>query len=276
MKKFFSVLLAAVLALGCLTACGQSDNSNTLRVGMECTYAPYNWTQNDDSNGAVPIDGTSSYANGYDVMWAKRMAEAMGKELVIVKTDWDSLVSGVMSGALDMVIAGQSITAERLEQVDFTTPYYYASIVTLVKADSPYAAATSVADLAGATCTSQLGTIWYNTCLPQIPNANILQAQETVPAMLTALDSGAIDVVVTDQPTGLAACEAYSDFVMLEFGGGEGDFQVSDEEINIGISVKKGNTELLQAANEVLAGYTEEDFTRMMNEAISIQPLSQE
>ena len=123
---------------------------------------------------------------------------------------------------------------------------------------------------------SQLGTIWYNTCLPQIPNANILQAQETVPAMLTALDSGAIDVVVTDQPTGLAACEAYSDFVMLEFGGGEGDFQVSDEEINIGISVKKGNTELLQAANEVLAGYTEEDFTRMMNEAISIQPLSQE
>ena len=63
---------------------------------------------------------------------------------------------------------------------------------------------------------------------------------------------------------------------MLEFGGGEGDFQVSDEEINIGISVKKGNTELLQAANEVLAGYTEEDFTRMMNEAISIQPLSQE
>lgn len=276
MKKFFSVLLAAVLALGCLTACGQSDNSNTLRVGMECTYAPYNWTQNDDSNGAVPIDGTSSYANGYDVMWAKRMAEAMGKELVIVKTDWDSLVSGVMSGALDMVIAGQSITAERLEQVDFTTPYYYASIVTLVRADSPYASATSVADLAGATCTSQLGTIWYNTCLPQIPNANILQAQETVPAMLTALDSGAIDVVVTDQPTGLAACEAYSDFVMLEFGGGEGDFQVSDEEINIGISVKKGNTELLQAANEVLAGYTEEDFTRMMNEAISIQPLSQE
>ena len=275
MKKWIAVLLVAVLALACLTGCGKTEEDNTLKVGMECTYAPYNWTQSDDSNGAVPIQGTSSYANGYDVMWAKLMAESMGKELVIVKTDWDSLVSGVMSGALDMAIAGQSITAERLQQVDFTTPYYYATIATLVKKDSPYASATCVEDLAGATCTSQIGTIWYNTCLPQIPNANILQAQETASAMLTALDSGAIEVVVTDRPTATAALMAYPDFVMLEFGGGEKDFQVSEEEINIGISVKKG-TELLDAANKVLSEYTEEDFTRMMNEAIANQPLSQE
>ena len=61
---------------------------------------------------------------------------------------------------------------------------------------------------------------------------------------------------------------------MLEFGGGENDFQVSDEEINIGISMKKGNTELKEAIDSVLSTMTEEDFSAMMDEAIAAQPLS--
>ena len=143
------------------------------------------------------------------------------------------------------------------------------------KKDSAYANAASVADLAGATATSQLGTIWYDTCLPQIENANILPAQETAPAMLVALNSGACDIVVTDHPTGQAALTAYPALVMLDFGGGDGDFQVSDEDINIGISMKKGNTALKDAINEVLATMTTDDYNTMMDEAISVQPLSE-
>ena len=142
------------------------------------------------------------------------------------------------------------------------------------KKDSAYANAASVADLAGATATSQLGTIWYDTCLPQIENANILPAQETAPAMLVALNSGACDIVVTDRPTGQAALVAYPDFTLLDFGGGDGDFQVSDEDINIGISMKKGNTALKDAINEVLATMTTDDYNALMDEAISVQPLS--
>ena len=196
-------------------------------------------------------------------------------ELEIVKLDWDSLVPAVQSGTVDCVIAGQSITAERQEMVDFTEPYYYATIVTLTKNDSPYASATSVADLAGATCTSQQNTIWYNICLPQIPDAEILPAQESAPAMLVALDSGRCDIVVTDQPTGLAATVAYPDFELLDFTGTEGEFEVSDEEINIGISLQKGNTELCDKINSVLSTMTAEDFEEMMNEAIAVQPLSE-
>lgn len=159
--------------------------------------------------------------------------------------------------------------------VDFTEPYYYATIVTLTKNDSPYASATSVADLAGATCTSQQNTIWYDICLPQIPDANILPAQESAPAMLVALDSGRCDIVVTDQPTGLAATVAYPDFELLDFTGTEGEFEVSDEEINIGISLQKGNTELCDKINSVLSTMTAEDFEEMMNEAIAVQPLSE-
>lgn len=246
-----------------------------LTVAMECAYAPYNWTQNDDANGAVEIRGSSDYAYGYDVMMAKKIGEALGQKVQIVKLDWDSLIPAVMSGDVDCVIAGQSITAERAAQVDFSDPYYYASIVTLTKKDSAYANAASVADLAGATATSQLGTIWYDTCLPQIENANILPAQETAPAMLVALNSGACDIVVTDHPTGQAALTAYPDLVMLDFGGDDGDFQVSDEDINIGISMKKGNTALKDAINEVLATMTTDDYNTMMDEAISVQPLSE-
>lgn len=248
---------------------------NVLSVAMECGYAPYNWTQSDDANGAVQIKGSPDYAYGYDVMMAKKIADELGMELEIVKLDWDSLVPAVQSGTVDCVIAGQSITSERLEMVDFSKPYYYASIVTLVKADGPYAAAGSVADLDGATCTSQQNTVWYNTCLPQISNANILPAQESAPAMLVALEAGKCDLVVTDQPTALAACVAYPDFKLLDFSGTDGEFEVSDEEINIGVSIQKGNTELLDKINSVLDKMTPEDYTAIMNEAISVQPLSE-
>lgn len=274
-RKIIALVLAMVMCLG-FAACGsEPENDNVLRVAMECAYAPYNWTQNDDSNGAVPIAGTNSFAYGYDVMMAKLIAESMGKELEIVKLDWDALVPAVDSGDVDLVIAGQSITAERLEVVDFSDPYFYASIVTLTKADSAYASATSVADLAGAVCTSQLGTIWYDICLPQIPDADIQNAQETAPAMLVALDSGAVDLVVTDMPTAMAATAVYSDMVLLDFTGTEGEFEVSEEEINLGISIKKGNTELLDAVNAVLADMTVEDYEAMMQEAIAVQPLSE-
>lgn len=301
-KRMLCVLLGAVMALslmGCSSsketaaeataeetenaaeageaASGEEANGETkvLKVAMECGYAPYNWTQPDDSNGAVPINDSSDYAYGYDVMIAKKIAETLGYDLQIVKLDWDSLVPAVQSGTIDCVIAGQSITSERLEMVDFSEPYYYASVVGLVKADGPLAEAAGLSDLKGAVCTSQLGTIWYDVCLPQIEDADIQPAQESAPAMLVALESGRTDLIVTDMPTAMAACVAYPDLKLLDFTGTEDDFAVSEEEINIGISVQKGNTELLDGINSVLADMTTEDFDSMMQEAISVQPLAE-
>ena len=301
-KKLMAAAMAALMAAS-MTACGGSKTETTsaadttaadaaettaagaaeaakdgekkvLKVAMECAYAPYNWTQPDDSNGAVPIADSNEYAYGYDVMMAKKICEELGYDLHIVRLDWDSLIPALQSGQADCVIAGQSITQERLQAVDFSEPYYYATIVTLVKKDSNYADATSVADLAGATCTSQQSTIWYQNCLPQIPDANILAATASAPDMLMSLNAGKCDLVVTDQPTGKGALVAYPDFKMLEFGGGDKDFQVSDEDINIGISMKKGNTELKEAIDSVLTKMTKDDFSAMMDEAISVQPLA--
>ena len=94
---------------------GSSEKKDTFIVGMEAGYAPFNWTQMDDSNGGVKIDGNAEYAGGYDVEIAKKIAEGLGKELVIVKTEWDGLVPALISGKIDAIIAGMSPTAERKE-----------------------------------------------------------------------------------------------------------------------------------------------------------------
>ena len=251
-----------------------------LTIAMECAYAPYNWTQSDDSNGAVPIANVpGSYANGYDVMIGKKIAEANGWQLEVIQSDWDSLVPGVQTGTFDAVIAGQSMTAERAEQVDFAGPYFYATIVCVTKADSQFANATSIADLAGGTCTAQIATIWYDQCLPQIPDAKVQTAAETAPAMLMALETDTVDFICTDMPTAQGAVAAYPDMKILDFSGTDGDFQFSEqvraENVNIGVSLMKGNTLLKEKIDAVLSTMTADDFNDLMAYAISIQPLSE-
>lgn len=280
MKKIFALLMAVTLlvsgvAFADATASGVEDG--VLTIAMECAYAPYNWTQTDDSNGAVPIKDSSEFANGYDVMIAKKICEANGWELEILRSDWDSLVPAVQTGTIDAAIAGQSMTADRSEQVDFAGPYFYATIVCLTKADSAYANAQSLADLAGGKCTAQIATIWYDKCLPQIEGAQIQTAAETAPAMLMALETGMVDFVCTDMPTAQGAVAAYPDLKILDFSGTEGDFAFTEQEraenVNIGISVKKGNTALVEAINKALEGMTADDFNEIMAQAIAIQPV---
>ena len=294
MRKITCLVLAMLLTLS-LAACGgktettattAAASSSTgvedgvLTIAMECAYAPYNWTQGDDSNGAVPISNVpGSYANGYDVMIGKKIAEANGWQLEVIQSDWDSLVPGVQTGIFDAVIAGQSMTAERSEQVDFAGPYFYASIVCVTKKDSPFANAKSIADLAGGKCTAQIATIWYDQCLPQIEGANVQTAAETAPAMLMALETGSVDFICTDMPTAQGAVAAYPDMTILDFSGTDGDFQFSDEvraeNVNIGVSVKKGNTELKDMIDSVLSTMTQDDMNALMQQAIAIQPLSE-
>ena len=277
MKKIIAMTLALLMVLSMAACTGGTSGvaDGVLTVGMECAYAPYNWTQTDDANGAVPIANVpGAYANGYDVMMAKKICEANGWQLEVKKLEWESLVPAVQSGEIDCAIAGQSMTAEREKVVDFAGPYIYASIVCLVQKDSALATATGISQLTG-TCTSQRGTIWYDTCLPQIKGADVKPAADDAGAMLMAVSSGAVDFVCTDMPTAQGAVITYPNLMILDFSGSEDNFQVSEEEINIGISVKEGNKDLLEAMNKVLSPMTADDFNALMASAVAVQPIGE-
>ena len=302
MKKITALLLSLVLLLS-LCACGSTgDNESNadadvsaqlpaipdltgvdtsaikgvedgvLTVGMECAYAPYNWTQLDDSNGAVPIiNNPGNYANGYDVMMAQRICDAYGWKLEVMAIEWGGLTPALNAGQIDVVIAGQSMTEERLAEVDMAGPYIYASIVCVAKVDSEQAKATGISNLSG-TCTAQSGTIWYESCLGQIPGADIMTEAESAPAMIMAVETGTVDFICTDMPTALGATATYDDLMILDFTGTDDDFQVSEGEVNIGISVEKGNTALKDAIDKAMEGLNAEHFNLLMSQAIAVQP----
>lgn len=114
-----------------------ATTTGTLKIGMECAYEPYNWTDTEGTSlGAVPIssEGQSGlYANGYDVQIAQYVANRLGLKLEIYAMEWDSLIPAVNSGAIDAIVAGMSPTAERSEQIDFTDTYYESNLVVIIR-----------------------------------------------------------------------------------------------------------------------------------------------
>ncbi|WP_246943373.1 transporter substrate-binding domain-containing protein [Bacillus pinisoli] len=270
---FVTVLAAMILATGCGTSSNggsSSEEDNTFKVGLEAGYAPFNWTQNDDSNGGVKIEGSAEYAGGYDVDIAKKIAEGLGKELVIVKTEWDGLVPSLSSGKIDAIIAGMSPTAERKEVIDFSDNYYKSDLVMIVKKGSQYEAATSIQDFSGAKITAQLNTFHY-TVIDQIKGVEKQTAMDNFPAMRVALESGVIDGYVSERPEGVSASAANENFVMVEFTEG---FETSEDDTAIAVGLEKGS-EYTEKINEILAGISEEDRKNIMDAAIKNQPAAQ-
>ena len=268
MKRFLAVMLATLMLISCASAMAEG----AFRVGMECNYAPYNWTQAEPSEFSVPIEGGGGYADGYDVQIAKRIADGLGKELVIVKTEWDGLPMGVMSGAFDAIIAGMSPTEERKATLDFSDPYRTNKLVVVMKKDSPYASATTLAQLSGASITGQLNTFHY-TVIDQIPGVNKAMAMETFPAMVVAVQSGAVDGYVAEEDGAQADTAANPDLTYVKFADGDG-FVASEADTSIAVGLAKGS-ELLAPINEILAGIDDAMRDELMAGAKERQPLNQ-
>ncbi|MGG0657200.1 transporter substrate-binding domain-containing protein [Rummeliibacillus pycnus] len=281
MKKTWAllsgVLLMAILVLaGCGSndskkseSSGNKDGKDTFAVGMEAGYPPFNWTQSDDSNGAVAIQGNAEYAGGYDVQIAKKIADGLGKKLVIVKTEWDGLVPALTSGKIDAIIAGMSPTEERKQTIDFSDIYYKSNLVLVVKKGSKFEGATSIADFKGAKVTAQLNTFHYSV-IDQIEGVKKETAMDNFPAMRVALESGKIDAYVSEKPEAVSATAANDHFAMVEFADGKG-FKTSQEDTAIAVGVQK-NSDLTSKINEILKGISDADREKIMDDAIKNQP----
>ncbi|MFC3928516.1 ABC transporter permease subunit [Streptococcus caprae] len=270
-KLWLSCLLALAIIFG---GASQVSADNYLRVGMEAAYAPFNWTQNDDSNGAVPIEGTDQYANGYDVQVAKKIAAATGKELLVVKTSWTGLIPALTSGKIDLIVAGMSPTEERKQEIDFTDTYYTSYPVIVVQADGDYADATSLADFSGAKLTAQQGVYLYDL-IDQIEGATKETAMGDFNQMRQALSAGIIDGYISERPDATSAEKADSKLKMIAFDDAKG-FTTSESDTALAIGVRKGEEDLKAQVNAVLATISEDDRLKLMDDMINAQPLEEE
>ena len=279
MKRIFALILAVALMLCTLTACskvsGPKDLDNVKKagqivVGMECAYAPYNWTTSTPSATTVPIaNSEGSYADGYDVQIAKLIAEELGVELVIKAIEWDGLIPALEAGEIDMIIAGMSPTEERKLSISFSDTYFDSNLVMVVRKDGNYANADDIQDFSGAKITGQLNTFHY-AVINQINGVNKQTALQDFAALTQSLASGAIDGYVCEKPGAVSAVASNDEFTFIEFTGSNGftcDPAVSS--ISVGLRQESSLTETI---NAVIARLSTADKEAMMDAAIARQP----
>ncbi len=271
MKRVLTLLILALLCAGCSApASGNNDDSsNVLKVGMECNYAPFNWTQVEDSETAEPISSVD-YCDGYDVVMAARIASELGMDVQIVKTDWDNLIPALNNNDIDLIIAGMTATPDRAEAVNFTNPYYESQMVVVVRADSELTNITNIQELSGYNVLGQLNTL-YDEIIDQIEGVNHLTPQESYPRMVLSLQTGEADAITAEMPVALGVVAANPDLAIVTFDGENGFIA----DTTVSIAARKSDTELLNKVQGVLDTISQDERNTMMQQATDRQPAAE-
>ncbi|MBR5207403.1 MAG: transporter substrate-binding domain-containing protein [Erysipelotrichaceae bacterium] len=271
MKRVLTLLILALLCAGCSApASGNNDDSsNVLKVGMECNYAPFNWTQVEDSETAEPISSVD-YCDGYDVVMAARIASELGMDVQIVKTDWDNLIPALNNNDIDLIIAGMTATPDRAEAVNFTNPYYESQMVVVVRANSELTNITNIQELSGYNVLGQLNTL-YDEIIDQIEGVNHLTPQESYPRMVLSLQTGEADAITAEMPVALGVVAANPDLAIVTFDGENGFIA----DTTVSIAARKSDTELLNKVQGVLDTISQDERNTMMQQATDRQPAAE-
>ncbi len=256
-----------------------TGEKKVLRVGMECAYAPFNWTQDSDTtpdgSKAVKIYDSDYYAYGYDVAVAQMIADELGMDLEIHKVEWSSIGISLDAGDYDAIIAGMGKTAEREASYAFTEPYYYRDNCIVVKKDGEYADVKGLSDLAGTGCkvTTQLGTGWI-PLLDQIEGATLSGNFETTSECFMAISNGSADVCIVDLPTAQSAALTNDDISIIQLDEND-TFTGDDEMVNVCIATRKNDTELrdqIQGAMDALGWNDKTAMDELMSQVLTQQP----
>ena len=273
MKK----MLMALAVLLTLTACGntnqteeteETQNSSTFTVGMECAYAPFNYQVAQASDTSVEIDG--GYCDGYDVMIASRIADSLGRELVIKKISWNGLIPALQNDEIDAIIAGMTADEEREEGVDFTDPYYDShGMIMIVRADSEEASYTDIQQFSGKNVVGQMSTN-YDAVIDQIEGVNHVTPKQTYPEMILALQSGDVDGITAEIAVAQGVVAANPDLAIVEFDEGHG-FEC-DTTVSIGLKEGSRGSEFFNAVSDALSAISEDERAELMALAVNNQP----
>ncbi len=235
MKKLvIGAVILALAALGMGTVSADYMPEDEISFAMSGAYPPFNF---------VNVQGE---LEGFDVDIAREIAYRMGLEASLVTTAWDTIIGGLQAGRYDTILGSMAITPQRLEQVNFSDPYYVSGAQLLVETDSDI---HSPEDLDDAVLAVVVGTTFEEeaNALPGVSEVRLYEAEEQT---LQDLQLGRVDGVITDRLIGLYMTE---DMGL--------DFRLAGEllyEETIAVAVHQDNETLLAAINDALADMKED------------------
>lgn len=271
-KEMRKITISLTLALLLLSACAPKEEVQTITVGLECDYAPFNWTTStSESDIAVAIDEAGAgFCDGYDIQVAQAIADGLDMTLVVKKMAWDGLITALNQNDIDMIVAGMTDTEERRQSVAFSTPYYASDLVLVVKASSTFAGATTLAEFTGASVIAQMGT-FHDGLIDQITSVNHLTALGSAPLLVNSVQAGEADAMVTEYPVALSIVSSNPDLAIVQFAANAG-FTTDATDTTVSVALRLADTELLADINTILATISEETRNTWMADAIDRKP----
>ena len=282
MSKRILVLGLSLLGVAAinLTACGSNAvNNNTLVIGMECAYQPFNWTQTKSNEFTLPIDGTSEFADGYDIAVARYLSENLNRPVVIKRINWDDLIPSLQSDSINMILAGMSSTAERRQTIDFTDPYLESDLAFLIRTEN-LPAGNSASNPAtyqellnlfnGKSLVCQSGVVGDDIIEDYFVSAEGFTINHSSP--LPTYPLAALDVqqgISFAMPAELPVVEAMANLDGLSVLYCDYSFLTPDdlEGLAVNIGIKKGNDELRNDLNASLARLSQAERSQLMGAA---------
>jgi polar amino acid transport system substrate-binding protein len=242
MKKSF-LLVSSVVAIGLLAGCGPA--AEPIRVGMDLRYPPFETVTTDNEPEGISVDVANAFG------------EFLGRPTQIVNTGFGGLIPALQSGEIDIVIASMSITDARKAVVDFTDPYFYFKIITLVNQEFATAPANAL---------DEDSTTEELLALPNAKFAGIAsQVSATIPTSYGKTVTEYIDLATAIE----AVVEGDADILLMSASPVVNAYKANPDETivvwdpwvssPIGMAVNKGNTELLASANDFIDTFNDED-----------------
>lgn len=266
--KLLVLIICCVVLVGCGSSQGSKEEKDTFTVGMECSYAPFNWQTNTQTDTSISMGG-AGYADGYDVMIAKQIADDLGKELVIKKISWDGLQPALNSGTIDAIIAGMTATPERENGVDFTSAYYESEMVMIVRKDDVAASFKDIQQFSGKNIVGQKSTS-YDEVIDQINGVKHMTPKANYPEMVTALQQKEADGITAELPVAKGIIASNPNLTYVTFEKGKG-FDI-DTSVSIGLKDGTKDSEFFKAVQKSLDSISKEEREKMMEKARASVP----
>ena len=243
MKKFFAIALALTMLVAMFAGCSAAGSKkNVLKVAISPDFAPMEFV-------IYNAEGKAEYA-GFDVMLSEYIAAELGMELQLMPMDFGACQAAVAAGTVDMSISGFSWTEERAANYNLSDYYYAGDNETeqvLITTKENAGKFTTVESMAGLKVGAQAASLQEGLCKEQLPDNELVVFTDINTGALQ-LKKGDFQVMAVATGNADALISANPDLALAGF-----NFEVSEEESNNLILLKKGNDELTEKVNEILA-----------------------